>query len=146
MNTIINVINGGLDTSNFTALSTDLAAVATPTAWVAWSPSFGGFSANPTVTARYRQVGKDVVATMAEVSAGTSNGTSFTVTLPVAPKTSTILNVARVKDNGGYSATQGIIVLVANSTTATLYRDPTGTTWTSSNGKAADFTIPYEAQ
>lgn len=154
--TVVNEFNGNVDNNNIKTLAaidgSKIAAGTIPSAQIkaeagtAWSPSFGGFSVSPTVTSQYLQFGKLTIATLAEISAGTSNATNFTVTLPFAPAITTVLNVARVKDNGGYSTTQGTISLTAGSTTATLFRDPTGTTWTATNGKACDFTITYIAQ
>lgn len=103
-------------------------------AWTAFTPSWVGFSGTPTVTvARYKQIGK-TVHVWVDVT-GTSNSTSTSFTLPVAANaTTSVHSVAfRYRNNGTISSTPGM--LVASGSTATLYRDFTATTWTSSGTK-----------
>jgi hypothetical protein len=47
-------------------------------AWQSYTPTFGGFSANPTVSARYLREGKKVTVEIYTTANGTSNSTSFT--------------------------------------------------------------------
>lgn len=145
-NTITNEVNGRLDTNNFTAAGTNLATIAQAVAWASWSPVYTGYSVNPTVSvAHYIQIGKIVIATLEHSAYGTSNTTALTLTLPIAAKSAQTLLGGRIRDNGGYSTTIGVLVTSAGSTVATAFRDMTGTAWTAANGKGLDFTIIYEA-
>lgn len=127
-------------------LANGMGAIASLDGWSTWAPVYTGYSVAPTPSAaRYFQLGKIVIATLEHSAYGTSNGTSLTLTLPVAAKTAQTLVGGRVRDNGGYSSTIGTVVTTAGSATATAFRDMTGTAWTNTNGKGLDFTVIYEA-
>lgn len=144
--TIVNEINGNLDNNNIKAAAgidfTKLASAA----WSAWSPTLAGFSANPSLTTRWQQIGKWATLMIAESSAGTSNAGTFTLTLPFTPKSTQTIGGVRIKDNGGYSLTQGAITFTAGNTTASIFRDMQGTAFTSSGGKACDLAVTVEVQ
>ena len=114
--------------------------------WSDWAPTFGGFSSDPTVVASYAQIGKTVTARMFAL-AGTSNATTFTVTLPVAAKSASLQGFAigPVEDNGTVQSTPGLLLTRSGSATADVYLDMASTSWTASGSKKADFVITYEA-
>lgn len=114
--------------------------------WASWTPSYTGFSANPTATAKYLQIGKTVFAHYEAASSGTSNATSKTVSLPVAAKNAFSSLVCTVKDNGTIKTTPGSLFTGAASATASVFVD-TGqsTTWTASSTCSFSFDIVYEA-
>lgn len=77
-NTIINVINGGLDDSNFTANNTNLTTIAAPVTWSTWSPGYHGinsmsYTSVTTNVARYIKIGKLVFFYIDAI--GTTGGT-----------------------------------------------------------------------
>lgn len=115
--------------------------------WNTWTPSFTGFSADPTVgTARFTQIGKLVVATVNDSGNGTSNATTYTITLPVAAK-STLTNVGfgGGVDNSAASGTCAVATS-AGSSTAAVYKDQNSGAWTASGAKNCNFTVMYEAE
>jgi len=112
--------------------------------WQAWVPTFTGFSADPTsVTARYTLSGKMCTAYFFATS-GTSNATTFTITLPFAaanvedPQTF----AGNVVDNG--TGKVGIVRTRVNSNVLDVYNGATGTAFTASGAKNAAFSITYE--
>ncbi len=113
-------------------------------AWVAWTPTWGGFSAAPTVTARYMQIGKTVTANVVVVSEGTSNSNVQYFSLPVAAKRTGWVAWGMGTDNGDENASA--IYTGALSTTASTYLTLSGVgTWFSSGNKAWQGTFTYEA-
>jgi len=115
-------------------------------AWKTWVPVFAGFSADPTVNAaRFSQVGKICVARLSTGN-GTSNATTFTITLPVAASSTVIQNlvVTRTVDNGNGSSDQGLLQTQLGSATADVFVNAASAAWTASGGKKVDFTIVYE--
>jgi len=60
------------------------------TRWLYWLPTWGGFSANPTnVLHKYKINSRTIHLSIREAAPGTSNGTSFTESLPFTPITET---------------------------------------------------------
>ena len=112
--------------------------------WQTWVPTYTGFSADPsTITARYILIGKLCTVHLFAAGAGTSNATTFTVTLPfAAANTSIQYHHILAVDNGVVST--GRLALAVNSNIVTLSKAITGTAWTASGTKNADFTITYE--
>jgi hypothetical protein len=114
-------------------------------AWTAFAPSFTGFSADPTVTAAYKQIGKVVFVRILTTGAGTSNATGFTISLPVNAVGSIGQRFA-----SGIGADNGSITQITFDvaiSTVVLYKgiSTTATSWTNSGGKYADLTFAYEA-
>lgn len=154
-NAIRNVVNGSLDTTNLSATAAITAAqttIGTFTDWTSWTPGFGGFSANPTVTwARYMQIGKLAIVTYKQTANGTSNATTFTITgLPLTPSFPSVTNLLFpahvVTDGGTLQAAAGRVDVTSGSTTLTLRLDSGGATnWTNSSIKGVDnFTVMYQ--
>lgn len=115
-------------------------------AWKTWTPAFTGFSSDPTVdAARFSQVGKSIVARLS-TSGGTSNATTFTVTLPVVASSTVIQEslIAVLTDGGGVMTTPGLLRTRTGSTTADLYIDSDQQGWVGSSAKNATFVITYE--
>lgn len=115
--------------------------------WATWTPSFTGFSVNPTIgLAKYTKIGKLVIANYFSSGNGTSNATSYTMTLPVAARTADIsAGWGAGVDNSAGLSNPCRIDTAAGVTTANFYRDFQATAWTASGAKNCNFTIVYEA-
>ena len=112
--------------------------------YTAWSPTFTGFSADPTaVTARYTLAGK-MCHCYFSMTAGTSNATTFTMTLPfAAANTSVQINLIRITDNAIRAV--GEIQTAVNSNVATIKASITSATlFTASGSKACVGTFTFE--
>lgn len=114
-------------------------------AWLAFAPTWTGFSANPSnVTSRYRVEGKIVTWQLTTATNGTSNATGFTATLPVAAKASAAaIGVGVGVDNGAAVTTP--VRIDISTTVATFYPSAAAGNWTASGGKSVNFTLVYEA-
>lgn len=115
--------------------------------WSTYVPTYTGFSANPTVqAARYCVVGK-LCAVHIRLTAGTSNATTFTMTLPFAAANTAqqIFPIVGV-DAGTTPTTACSLYTRVNSNIADLYKtlSSTGAGWTASGSKGANFVITYE--
>jgi len=101
-----------------------------------WSPSWTGFSSNPTVSvAEYSLIG-DVCTVWLYAGAGTSNATTKTVTLPFAAKYANIRSIESITNSGTNAA--GLVQTTANSNILTCYATAAGGAWTAS-GSATVF-------
>lgn len=106
--------------------------------WFNWSPSYTGFSSDPSgATARFRVQGRSCTIKWAHGTPGTSNSGSFTISLPVA----SALDVsgwmgARAYNNNAFQTGPALITLAAASSTMTMLKDGTGSSWTASQGKS----------
>ena len=101
-----------------------------------WSPSWTGFSSNPTVSvAEYSLIG-DVCTVWLYAGAGTSNATTKTVTLPFAAKYANIRSIESITNSGTNAA--GLVQTTANSNILTCYATVAGGAWTAS-GSATVF-------
>lgn len=112
-----------------------------------WIPFPGhnstGFSASPTVAAKFFRVGKNAVYEYFCVGFGTSNATTYTVAAPFPAKAA--------KDEMCYIANSGTIAvgrytMTAGSATITLFSTLAGNAFTASGNKLARFTITYEIE
>ena len=117
---------------------------ATPTGWPGWfqyTPTLTGFSVAPTGTASYwNAMGSTMFINHYETGTGTSNATSFNVSLPV---TASLLGRVYFKllysaDNGANVA-DAMGVITSGGTNAVLYKDNAGSLWTASGAKRANF-------
>lgn len=110
--------------------------------WTTWTPTFTGFSVDPTVSASYRIEGKKLFIHMTTTANGTSNATTFTITnLPVAPVYQTI-RLCYITNNNVPAA--GRYVITAGSTTMTFSATPAAGAFTASGGKGAGFEAVLE--
>lgn len=115
--------------------------------WVDYVPTFTGFSADPgIVSSKYTIQGK-ICTVRWRQTAGTSNATTFTITLPFAAKSLTSdLNYAHIVavDNNAVKSTPGLIVTRQNSNIADVYTNTASAAWTSSSTKFFSGTLIYE--
>lgn len=81
--------------------------------WFNYSPTLTGFSSNPTNTVnQFKIEGNTCVVSIRQATSGTSNATTFTITLPVTAKTITNqvwIYPAQVVDNGAVAMGDGYI-------------------------------------
>lgn len=117
-----------------------------PAPWVDWSSTIGftGFSANPTaVTARYKKIGNTCFINI-EMTAGTSNATTFTITgFPFASALTQFVNLPFCQDNSINLSTPVIGSFTGTTTTMACARLPTGA-WTASGTKSIQGNFFYE--
>lgn len=113
------------------------------TRWLTWVPTLTGFSANPTDTNyRYQIAGSVVRFSFSQQTAGTSNATTFTATLPMAPTTATNASwhnmCGSAVDNGSTLTTPArYTITYSGGSTMSFYKDTATGTWTNSGGKRA---------
>jgi hypothetical protein len=114
-------------------------------AYFNFTPTYGGFSTPPGAGALVFSIVGRLCTIVHALVTGTSNGTSFSFTIPVAPAVAVGSVSARCYNNGGFLAPSGLIDLTGGSTTANVYRDGTGTAWTASGAKtfAGFVTYPF---
>jgi hypothetical protein len=120
----------------------DLGKIAASDAWTTYAPAATGFSSKTSDTGSYQQIGKIVFA---DVSInGTSNATTLTFTLPVAPKKD--MNYAQFRAGDAGASSVGMLNLIfANGTTATAYKNAANDAWTASGNKFFFGQFTYEA-
>lgn len=110
--------------------------LANPQGWPEWfnyTPTWGGFSVNPTsVTAKFAVIGKIIWFILGSLGSGTSNSTDFTITLTAAP-VSTLYVPCPVIDAGADQPV-GFMALTAGLSTLTVYKSAFNV-FTASNGK-----------
>lgn len=108
-----------------------------------------GWSSTTTKQIRYIQTGK--VVKMFIYITGTSNSTSTTISLPVAPSTHLTFfeaPYALAQDNGSFKTAAPRYSIDNSSGAATIvtfYTDTAGTTWTASGTKSIRAMVQYEA-
>lgn len=113
--------------------------------WITYVPTWGGFSAGPTVTvAKYALAGK-FCAVVVECTGGTSNDTILTMTLPFAAASTAYVAPIQFTNSGTLAATFGMAATRAASAVLDCYRDTALATWTGSGTKYINhMTIVYE--
>lgn len=107
----------------------------------AYTPTYTGFSADPSGGATWSIVGR-VVTVNHRPSDGTSNATGFTLTGP-APALSVVSLSARVINNGSSQTGAGLIETTAGSTTINAFLTLAAGAWTAANAKNALFVLTY---
>jgi hypothetical protein len=132
----------GLGTAALSATTDFQAAIGASSAYV---PTITGFSANPTISATYWQLGKIVIYTVYSSAVGTSNATTFTLSAPVVSINNGIKSyaVGTGQDSGTNTAVTAEIL--PNTSTVNLYKGPATTAFTNTGNKSASFTLIYEA-
>lgn len=114
--------------------------------WMDFNSSYGGFSSDPTFNVmQFTQYGKSVRVMATRNTDGASNGTNFTVELPIKAKYAVTGSVIDIKDNGVNVTKAAVAKTTAASRTMNLYTDGSAGTWTAANAKNASFYIEYEA-
>jgi hypothetical protein len=116
--------------------------------WVNFTPSWTGFSADPTILiSKYFRTGKACRVVIRCAANGTSNATTKTVTFPfVATAAGQGGLIDFFSNNGTNAATQGGYYTRTSSNVVDLYRDVTSTAWTSSGGCRMNISTSYEIQ
>lgn len=111
----------------------------------AYTATHVGFSSNPSFLSRFSLRGNVVTLFYSTSANGTSNATTYTITLPITAKTITNKvwkNLAQVVDNGTIAL--GVVYVASAGTTAILRKDIAETNFTNSGDKRANFTVLYE--
>lgn len=111
----------------------------------AFSSTIGGCSGTPSQTVRYSIIGRTVIV-LYNIS-GTSNGATFTMTVPVASANAgiTVYAPARGIDNGSNISTPIELYLPAATTTVQFFKDWAATAWTATGSKAVYGVLIYES-
>lgn len=153
LNTIFNDYNGNITDANVAsaaAIAFSKISGGSTTALVTWTnytPTFTGFSISPTATGtRYVQIGKIIIVSYSCLD-GTSNGTNFTVSLPITASTNSLGSyvrdfIIRAQDNSSFSF--GIGEFDIGATTIALFKDVAGSNWTSTGTKGFRAVFIYE--
>jgi len=116
-------------------------------AWKDWTPTLSGFSVDPTKsTYRYSRIGKWVALSITQIGNGTSNATTFTISLPFTAASGAI-GLAAIVNN----SSDGMGLSRITSTDYTVLSIHAGLSisygaWTATGAKACRYTtIIYEA-
>ncbi len=157
LSTIYNDYNGNITDANIAsaaAIAFSKISGGSATALIAtvvWSPTIGGFSANPTGGLYYYvQIGKVVTLFIAMPNNGTSNATTITLSLPVTARTLSGMEWSGFGggvDNGTPLTTPSLLYVASSSpSTLTIFKDTSGASFTTSgNKRLVRGTIQYEA-
>ena len=109
--------------------------------WFSWTPTYTGFSSNPTIQCQFSLKGKNCFIKGYPSSAGTSNATSFKISLPIAPVatgTKRSYSYGWAVDNGSAVATIFKISGSDDAANLLLYKGLSeGDNWTNSGSKYA---------
>lgn len=114
------------------------------TRWMDHNPQWTGFSANPTnVSSRYMVNYSSCFFKHREGTAGTSNATTFTISLPIDSGTmgnanSRVRSGLAVTDNGVALTNPGVISISPSSNTLSVFSNFGFAAFTNANGKRAD--------
>jgi hypothetical protein len=163
LNTIVNEINGSLNADNLAANAVTTAKIADGNitnaklsttagelggAWKSWTPTITGFSANPANGLYYYTlIGKTCHLSVRMPNSGTSNATTFTLSLPFTARTGSMCTrLCTGVDNSGDTLAIAVISS-SNYAVATLWKGATfGGAWTNSGAKRINFDMTYEAE
>ena len=113
-----------------------------PAGWPEWfnyTPTMGGFSSDPTDAVYRYSINKGTIKlAIAQVTAGTSNDTIFTISLPVQAKTlsnASWISIGKVYDNGTPPVNPGELYVSSGATDLYIYPDFGGGLFTASGDK-----------
>lgn len=152
--TVTIIVNADYTVANASISSQCISLAANPQGWPGWfnyTPTYGGFSADPSlVMCRYSISGRTVRFTYSASGDGTSNATTFTISLPVAAyndgvngsKWTGMCGYAR--DNSAALASGARWAISNGGTVINLYPSSTVANWTTSGGKRAYLEGFYE--
>lgn len=116
-------------------------------AWTSYTPTFTGFSAAPTFSGAYKLIGKTCFVRGLVMAGGTSNATTFTLTLPFPSNAAQQDGFGTSFDGGVRQTSPAKIITRGASAVADVYKDFGLTGWTNSGTKyLEDFFITYETQ
>jgi len=113
--------------------------------WTPFTPTWTGFSTPPTVTSRYKRIGKTVVWSVTVTANGTSNVNTLTATLPVPARAAQAQVALGMGNDNGAALTTPVRIDLSSTTVATFFASPNGNVWTPSGAKAVFFTLVYES-
>jgi len=116
-------------------------------AGLAWTPTFTGFSADPSGVHRYTKVGKFVTLYIRHNTSGTSNATTFTITLPVTAATITNMlwtDTGLLMDNNVGVLGSGLILSAGTTMAFFTTALVAGAFTNSGNKRCSAFQITYE--
>ena len=109
------------------------------TSWLDWAPVQTGFSANPTSTVnRYRIRSSAIDLFVRQNANGTSNATTFTLSLPFTARTITNMvwsSTCTFADNGTVGVNPGMIRILSAATVMDVFTNMALAAWTNVNGK-----------
>jgi hypothetical protein len=114
--------------------------------WINYTPTWGGFSIDPTVDrCQYFRQGKNITVQLHTSANGTSSATTKTVTVPFIASAPAQLGFTSANVNNGVVATTpGVIATrTGGSNTIDLFRDLSGLAWTASGSCRVSFTLNY---
>ncbi len=111
-----------------------------------WTPTWGGFSSPPAGGgAFFVRVGKLVLAYLNGWSAGTSNATTKTVTLPFTSARAVVMaGMGHAMDNSAFLVDPCRFDTRAGSAVCDVYKNLNADAWTASGACVVDFAIVYE--
>lgn len=115
------------------------------TAWQTYAVTQTGFVSGSEPAGgiyRYRTIGDEIELEIRQPNDGTSNATTFTITLPVTAATVTDMvwqAMCRVRNNSSFVANPGYGEIVSGGTVLNLYINTGTTTWGTANGKRVDY-------
>lgn len=127
----------------YTSATTPILSSAYPESWLDYTPTFTGFSVNPTgITARYTLIGKTCTVRL-HMTPGTSNDVGQTITLPFTSKGRNSYSIL-VTNNG---VTQfGRCDTLGSSNILTVYATAAGGAFTNTGNKGCFFVLTYEIE
>lgn len=112
-------------------------------AWQNWVPTQTGFSADPTGGIyRYRTIGDDIELEVRQPNDGTSNASTFTISLPVVAATVTDMvwqSTCRVRNNTNFVNAPGYASITSGGSTIELFINTGTTAWGTAGGKRVDY-------
>jgi hypothetical protein len=113
--------------------------------WFNFDAAPSGFSAVPASPSyRWRTSGRCIFISYGEPNNGTSNATTFTATVPVAPVNAVTGVAGTLVDNGTVRTVAGRVTIGAGSTTMIFRTDMASGAWTNANGKRGVAALFYE--
>jgi len=116
------------------------------TRWLDWVPTPTGFSVNPTtLVSRYRVIQNTITLFYRSTGNGTSNATTFTLSLPFTAKTITNMSwgsIGLVVDNGITQTTPGGLRVLSAATVMDVFKDVSNAAFMNSGGKRLASTNP----
>mgnify|MGYP003402589669 CR=1 FL=1 len=131
------------ETADFNDVADLIDALEGETTSGTWSPTYTGFSADPTtLICRYSRIGQFCTVYYRAFPHGTSNTTGFTITAPFTAATvaNALWGVSGLSIyNSGTLAYTGNAYIVSAGTTITIERDSAGTAWTNSGTKGVNY-------
>lgn len=109
--------------------------------WQTYTPTYTGFSVAPSGGVLFATIG-EVLLLSVHPTAGTSNATGFTITLPSGfVLANNVHSPARIVDNGVAPTSPGLVEGITTQAVLTIYKDFAGAAWTASGSKNATFLV-----